>query len=80
MNYRNATLLAGSLGALAPVVMLVSVLVLLAIDVQLIFYCLNDLDQRPIVTGGDKRFWTAAIILGGPMGQILYWLYGRGEY
>ncbi len=28
--------------------------------------------------GGDKRFWSWVIILGGPVGQLFYWLYGRG--
>ena len=57
-----------------------AILVCLVIDVALINYCLDDLSRRVIVTGGDKRFWTAVIIVGGPMGQIAYWLYGRGEY
>jgi hypothetical protein len=56
-----------------------SVLVILAIDLALINYCLNDLNRRATVIG-DRRFWAAAIVLGGPLGQIAYWLYGRGEY
>jgi hypothetical protein len=46
----------------------------------LIFYGLDDLNRRVIVTGGNKRSWAAVIVPGGPLGQSIYWLYGRGEY
>jgi hypothetical protein len=46
----------------------------------MIFYCLDDLNQRQIVTIFDKQMWTIVIIVGGPIGQIAYWLYGRGPY
>ena len=51
--------------------------VILVIDVRLIFYCLDDLSRRPIVTLFDKQTWAVVIIVGGPLGQIAYWLYGR---
>jgi hypothetical protein len=57
-----------------------TILLVLAIDIALIRYCLSDLDRRAIVVGGNKTFWAAAIVLGGPLGQMAYMLYGRGEF
>lgn len=59
---------------------LVGVILALALDLYCISYCLNDLDRRVIVAGGNKQWWAAVIILGGPLGQAAYWLYGRGPY
>jgi hypothetical protein len=80
MSQQYPALLIGSSGSPPSMAVLASMLVILAIDVRLIFYCLDDLNQRAIVAGGDKRFWAAVIILGGPVGQIVYMLYGRGPY
>jgi hypothetical protein len=80
MSHPYPTFLIGSPASPPGVAMLVPILVILAIDAALIFYCLDDLNRRVIVTGGNKLFWAAVIILGGPLGQIFYWLYGRGEY
>jgi hypothetical protein len=66
--------------ATPPAAAVLAPIFVLLVDVPLIFYCLNDLAQRVIVAGGDKRIWVAVIILGGPVGQIIYWWYGRGEY
>jgi hypothetical protein len=59
---------------------LISILVVLAIDVRLIFFCLNDLNRRQIIAVLDRQTWTVAIVLGGPLGQAAYWMYGRGPY
>jgi hypothetical protein len=80
MNHQRPTFLIASQGTLPDVVVLASVLAILMIDLRLIFYCLDDLNRRRIVTVLDKQRWTALIILGGPVGQTAYWLYGRGEY
>ena len=58
---------------LAPIIVLI-------LDVAMIIYCLDDLKRRRIVTGGNKPFWAAVIILGSFLGQFIYLLYGRGEY
>jgi hypothetical protein len=78
MSHQVPSFLGGSQASPPSVAVLASILLVLAIDVRLIFYCLDDLNRRAIVAGGDKRFWAAVIILGGPVGQICYWLYGRG--
>jgi hypothetical protein len=75
----SASLIA-SPGSLPDVAVLASILAILAIDLRLIFYCLDDLNRRRIVTVFDKQMWTVVIIVGGPVGQAAYWLYGRGEY
>jgi hypothetical protein len=80
MNHQYPSFLNSSAAPFPDVAVLASILLCLAIDARLIFYCLDDLNRRVIVIGGDKRFWGAMIILGGPVGQIAYWLYGRGEY
>lgn len=59
---------------------LISLLVVLALDVRMIGYCLDDLSRRQIVNVFDKQIWTAVVILGGPMGMAAYWIYGRGPY
>ncbi|MGH2408823.1 MAG: hypothetical protein ACRDGS_00500 [Chloroflexota bacterium] len=59
---------------------LVGVMIAVVLDLYCINNCLDDLNRRAIVIGGDRRWWTAVIILGGPLGQAAYWLYGRGEY
>jgi hypothetical protein len=46
----------------------------------LIFYGLDDLNRRVIVTGGNKRALGRSDHPGRPPGQSVYWLYGRGEY
>lgn len=56
------------------------VMTAVVLDLYCINYCLSDLNRRALVAGGNKQLWTAAIILGGPMGQAAYWLYGRGPY
>jgi len=61
-------------------VSLVGVMIAVVLDLYCIHYCLDDLNRREIVIGGDRRWWTAVIVLGGPLGQAAYWLYGRGEY
>jgi hypothetical protein len=75
----SASLIA-SPGSLPDAAVLASILAILAIDLRLIFYCLDDLNRRRIVTVFDKQMWTVVIIVGGPVGQAAYWLYGRGEY
>jgi hypothetical protein len=84
MNYPYSTFLSGSPAAPPDLAVLATVLVTLVIAAAVLFkninYCLDDLNRRAIVTGGDKRFWAVVIILGGPVGQIVYWLYGRGPY
>jgi hypothetical protein len=80
MNHQHSTFLIASQGMLPDVAVLTSILAILAIDLRLIFYCLNDLNRRPIVIVFDKQMWAVVIILGGPVGQAAYWLYGRGEY
>ena len=80
MSHQVSSFPGGSAAAPPPVAVLASLLLALAIDVRLIFYCLDDLNHRAVVAGGDKRCWAAVIILGGPLGQIAYVLYGRGPY
>jgi hypothetical protein len=83
MTHPSSTVPFGSPASPPDVAVLVLVLVTVVIAAVLLFrtihYCLDDLNRRASVTGGDKRFWAAVIILGGPLGQIVYWLYGRGE-
>jgi hypothetical protein len=76
---RPSTFLLGSQAPAPVAAVLASILMVLVIDLAMIRYCLDDLNRRVIVTG-DKRFWAAAIIPGGPVGQIVNWLYGRREY
>ena len=59
---------------------LVGVMIAVVLDLYCINYCLDDLNRREIVIGGNKPWWTTVIILGGPLGQVAYWLYGRGPY
>jgi len=61
-------------------VTLVGVLIAMAMLVYGMNYCLNDLEHRRIVAGGNKHVWAGVIILGGPVGQAAYWLYGRGPW
>ena len=83
MTHPSPTSPFGSPAVPPDVAMLATVLLIVVIAAVLLFrtinYCLDDLNRRASVTGGDKRFWAAVIILGGPLGQIVYWLYGRGE-
>ena len=82
MHYANSIFLIGNPASPPDVAVLVTILVTLVVAMALLFktinYCLDDLNRRPAVTGGDKRFWAWVIILGGPVGQLFYWLYGRG--
>ena len=79
MSQRNPSFFGSSAASPPTLAVLASILLVLVIDVAMIRYCLDDLNRHAIVNG-DRNFWTAVIILGGPLGQILYWLYGRGEY
>ena len=63
-----------------PAISLVVVVAAVVLDLYCINYCLDDLNRRRIVAGGNKQMWAAVIILGGPLGQAAYWLYGRGGY
>jgi hypothetical protein len=82
MLHPYSTLLIAVPAAPPDVAVLATVLVTVVIAAALLYksisYCLADLDRRLTVTGGDKRFWALVIILGGPVGQIFYWLFGRG--
>ncbi len=82
MHYPYSTFLIGSPASPPDVAVLATVLVTLVIAAVLLFktinYSLDDLNRRQTVTVGDKRFWSWVIILGGPVGQLFYWLYGRG--
>ena len=78
MSNQSLPFAASSQGTGSAVAVLASVLLVLAIDVRFIFFCLDDLHQRPIVTVLDRQTWAMVIILGGPLGQIAYLLYGRG--
>jgi hypothetical protein len=60
------------------VVALVGMVLVVAADLYGISVCLRDLAQRTIVFGASRQTWTLIIVLGGPVGQIFYWLYGRG--
>jgi hypothetical protein len=80
MRHQVPSFLGGGSASPSAVAVLVSVLLVLVVDVRMIFYCLDDLNQRQIVTIFDKQMWTIVIIVGGPIGQIAYWLYGRGPY
>ena len=80
MSRQVSSFLSGGQASAPDVAALISILLVLAIDVRLIFYCLDDLNRRRIVNVFDKQTWTIAIIAGGPIGQIAYWLYGRGPY
>jgi hypothetical protein len=80
MNRQHPLPLIASQTSPPALAVLASILLILVIDVRLIFYCLDDLNRHQIVTVFDKQIWTAVIILGGPVGQIFYWLYGRGAY
>ena len=80
MNHPYSTFLGGSSYSPPALAALASILVAVVIDVRVIFYCLDDLNRHKLVAGGNKSFWAAVIILGGPVGQIFYWLYGRGPY
>jgi hypothetical protein len=80
----HSTSLYGSQAAPPDAAVLAMSLVGALIAVLLVYYCmkysLDDLNGRVIVTGGNKQTWAAIIILGGPLGQAAYWLYGRGPY
>lgn len=78
MSNQSLPFAASSAGA--GVAVLASVLLVLAIDVRFIFFCLDDLNQRHIVTVFDRQTWTMVIILGGPLGEAAYLLYGQGPY
>jgi hypothetical protein len=82
MHHPFSTLLIAFPTAPPDAAVLATVLVTVVIAAALLFrtisYCLDDLHQRPTVAGGDKRLWALVIILGGPVGQIFYWLFGRG--
>jgi hypothetical protein len=59
---------------------LVGATIAVALDLACMRACLEDLSRHAIVLGGNKQFWTLLIVLGGPLGQAAYWLYGRGPY
>jgi hypothetical protein len=59
---------------------LVGVAIALVLDLYCINYCLRDLSRRVMVSVGNKQLWAMIIVLGGPVGQVVYWLYGRGPY
>ncbi len=59
---------------------LVTIVVVVAVTFYGMNCCLNDLARRLTVTGGTKHMWAMIIIVGGPLGQAAYWLYGRGPY
>ena len=80
MRHQVPSFLGGGSASPSAVAVLVSVLLVLVVDVRMIFYCLDDLNQRQIVTIFDKQMWAVVIIVGGPIGQIAYWLCGRGPY
>jgi len=84
MTHPDPTVPFGSPASPPDVAVLVLVLVTVVIAVAVTFYginsCLNDLARREVVTGGNKHMWAMIIILGGPLGQFVYWLYGRGPY
>jgi hypothetical protein len=80
MSHQVPSFLGGGQVSVPDVAALVSLLLVLAVDVRLIFYCLDDLNRRRIVNVCDRQTWAIAIIAGGPIGQIAYWLYGRGAY
>jgi hypothetical protein len=83
MNDPLPTFLIGSNGSQAPqpgMLMLASIIVIILIDLACIRYCLDDLNRRVIVNGIEKSFWSAVIILGGPVGQIVYMQFGRRPY
>jgi hypothetical protein len=79
MSHQYPSFLGSSPASPPALAMLASILLVLVLDVALIRYCLDDLN-RHVIVNGDRLVWTAVIILGGPVGQIFYWLYGRGEY
>ena len=78
MSHSYSSILAAGQVSPPGVAALISILVVLAIDVRLIFFCLDDLNRHQIVAVLDRQMWTVAIILGGPLGQAAYWMYGRG--
>jgi hypothetical protein len=80
MSRQYPSLLGGSTAPSPDIAVLVSILLFFVIDAAMIYYCLEDLNRRVIVTGGNKLIWAAFIVLGGPVGQIVYMLYGRGAY
>lgn len=80
MNHQFPSILNGGHTSLPVAATLISLLAVIMMDVVLIFYCLDDLNRRASISGDDRRMWTRAIILGGPLGQAAYWMYGRGPY
>jgi len=80
MSHYFSSILASSQASPPSTAVLMSILVVVTIDVRLIFFCLNDLNRHQIVAVLDRQMWTVAIILGGPVGQAAYWMYGRGQY
>jgi hypothetical protein len=81
MNHSSPTFLFGSQAAQPDAAvlatMLVTVVLVVVLDFYGIKYSLDDLNRRASVTGNNRQMW-ALIILGGPLGQAAYWLYGRG--
>lgn len=59
---------------------LVGVIIVLVLDIYGMNYCLNDLNRRVSMPPNTRQMWTFIIIVGGPLGQAAYWLYGRGPY
>ncbi len=82
MRYPFPTILFGNPAAFPDTTMvilaLVTAVIVVTLGVYCMTYCLNDLLQRTIVTGGNKQLWAAIIMLGDPLGQVAYWVYGRG--
>jgi hypothetical protein len=59
---------------------LVGVIIVLVLDIYCMNYSLNDLNRRASMPPGNRQMWTFIIIVGGPLGQAAYWLYGLGPY
>jgi len=55
-------------------------MIVVVLDFYCMNFCLDDLNRRATVTGSNKQMWAIIVILGGPLGQAAYWLYGRGQY
>lgn len=71
--------------ALSPDVAVLATSLIIVVTVVVVTFrgmndCLDDLNRRQIVNVFDKHMWAMIIILGGPLGQAAYWLYGRGPW
>jgi len=70
--------IAGYFGGI-PREAVIAVLLLVAVQLTVQIVALVDLARRPSVRTGKKWMWALIIILGGLLGAILYFAFGRTD-